>query len=127
MKEIFIVDDSAYIRKMIQMILEQNGFLSRGFSNGSELLKYLENINEEQKPMIILLDIMMPEVNGFEVLEKISLVEDLKKIPIIMLSVKNQKEDVLKSLKLGAKDFLIKPPDVNLLLKKIKQYTSISQ
>lgn len=122
MKEIFIVDDSAYIRKMIQMVLEQNGFLTRGFGNGNELLKYLENMKEEQKPMLILLDIMMPEVNGFEVLEKVSLVEELKKIPIIMLSVKNQKDDVLKALKLGARDYIVKPPEINLLLQKIKKY-----
>jgi two-component system sensor histidine kinase/response regulator len=124
MREIFIVDYQVYIRKMIQMVLEKNGYITREFGNGNEFLSYIKKMNENENPMLILLDIMMLELSGFEVLKTLNENEKTKDIPIIILSVKNQKEDVLEALKLGAKDYMVKPPDIDLLLKKIKTYTS---
>ncbi|MFN3412203.1 MAG: PleD family two-component system response regulator [Exilispira sp.] len=124
MKEIFIVDDQMYIRKMLQMVLQENGYITREFANGNEFLGFIQNMNENEKPMLILLDIMMPEINGFEILQKLSADENLKDIPVIIISARNQKEDVLQALKLGAKDYMVKPPNVELLLKKIKTYAS---
>lgn len=126
MKEIFIVDDQMYIRKMLQMVLQENGYITREFANGNEFLGFIQTMNENEKPMLILLDIMMPEINGFEILKKLSADENLKDIPVIIISARNQKEDVLQALKLGAKDYMVKPPNVELLLKKIKTYASIS-
>ncbi|MEJ5273635.1 MAG: response regulator, partial [Spirochaetota bacterium] len=71
-----------------------------------------------------LLDIMMPEISGFEVLQKLAEDEKTKDIPVIIISARNQKEDVLQALKLGAKDYMVKPPNVEVLLKKIKTYAS---
>lgn len=124
MKEIFIVDDQMYIRKMLQMVLQENGYLTREFANGNEFLGYIQTMNENEKPMLILLDIMMPEISGFEVLQKLAEDEKTKDIPVIIISARNQKEDVLQALKLGAKDYMVKPPNVEVLLKKIKTYTS---
>lgn len=122
MREIFIVDDQMYIRKMLQMVLQENGYLTREFANGNEFLGYIQAINENEKPLLILLDIMMPEISGFEILQKLSTDENLKDIPVIIISARNQKEDVLQALKLGAKDYMVKPPNIELLLKKIKTY-----
>ncbi|HPC39164.1 MAG TPA: response regulator [Exilispira sp.] len=124
MKEIFIVDDQMYIRKMLQMVLQENGYLTREFANGNEFLGYIQTMNENEKPMLILLDIMMPEISGFEVLQKLAEDEKTKDIPVIIISARNQKEDVLQALKLGAKDYMVKPPNVEILLKKIKTYVS---
>ncbi len=124
MKEIFIVDDQMYIRKMLQMVLQENGYLTREFANGNEFLGFIQTMNEDEKPMLILLDIMMPEISGFEILQKLAADENLKDIPVIIISARNQKEDVLQALKLGAKDYMVKPPNVELLLKKIKTYAS---
>lgn len=124
MKEIFIVDDQMYIRKMLQMVLQENGYLTREFANGNEFLGYIQTMNENEKPMLILLDIMMPEISGFEVLQKLTEDEKTKDIPVIIISARNQKEDVLQALKLGAKDYMVKPPNVEILLKKIKTYVS---
>lgn len=124
MKEIFIVDDQMYIRKMLQMVLQENGYLTREFANGNEFLGFIQTMNEDEKPMLILLDIMMPEISGFEILQKLAADESLKDIPVIIISARNQKEDVLQALKLGAKDYMVKPPNVELLLKKIKTYAS---
>ncbi len=124
MKEIFIVDDQMYIRKMLQMVLQENGYITREFANGNEFLGYIQTMNENEKPMLILLDIMMPEISGFEILQKLNEDEKTKDIPVIIISARNQKEDVLQALKLGAKDYMVKPPNVDLLLKKIKTYAS---
>ena len=124
MKEIFIVDDQMYIRKMLQMVLQENGYITREFANGNEFLGYVQTMNENEKPMLILLDIMMPEISGFEILQKLNEDEKTKDIPVIIISARNQKEDVLQALKLGAKDYMVKPPNVDLLLKKIKTYAS---
>ncbi len=124
MKEIFIVDDQMYIRKMLQMVLQENGYVTREFASGNEFISYIQTMNEEEKPMVILLDIMMPEISGFEILQKLSSDEKLKDIPVIIISARNQKEDVLQALKLGAKDYMVKPPNIELLLKKIKNYES---
>lgn len=124
MKEIFIVDDQMYIRKMLQMVLQENGYITREFANGNEFLGYIQTMNENEKPMLVLLDIMMPEISGFEILQKLASDDKLKDIPVIIISARNQKEDVLQALKLGAKDYMVKPPNVELLLKKIKTYES---
>ncbi|MCR4421396.1 MAG: response regulator [Exilispira sp.] len=124
MKEIFIVDDQMYIRKMLQMVLQENGYITREFANGNEFLGYIQTMNDNEKPMLILLDIMMPEISGFEILQKLSEDDRTKDIPVIIISARNQKEDVLQALKLGAKDYMVKPPNVELLLKKIKTYSS---
>lgn len=124
MKEIFIVDDQMYIRKMLQMVLQENGYITREFANGNEFLGYIQTMNDNEKPMLILLDIMMPEISGFEILQKLSEDDRTKNIPVIIISARNQKEDVLQALKLGAKDYMVKPPNVELLLKKIKTYSS---
>ena len=77
---------------------------------------------DDDKPFLILLDIMMPEISGFEILEKIKDIEQIADVPILVISARNQKEDVLQALKLGAKDFIVKPPNIDSLIKKIKSY-----
>ncbi|HNV43816.1 MAG: response regulator [Spirochaetes bacterium] len=122
MKTIFIVDDQMYIRKMLQMVLQENGYSTREFASGSEFLAYLQTMPDDDKPFLILLDIMMPEISGFEILEKIKDIEQIADVPILVISARNQKEDVLQALKLGAKDFIVKPPNIDSLIKKIKSY-----
>ena len=116
---VFIVDDQMYIRRVLQIGLEEKGFTTREFESGVDLIKYITTPGESEKPDLILLDIMMPELDGFTVLKKLKEYSTYKDIPIIIISARNQKDDVLKALKLGAKDFIVKPFEINSVINKI--------
>ncbi|MCX8058783.1 MAG: response regulator [Spirochaetes bacterium] len=122
MAKVFVVDDQMYIRRLLQMGLEEQGYIVREFSSGYELLKYLNENGNIDKPDVILLDIMMPEMDGFEVLEKLATNPFAQNANILMISARNQKEDVLKALKMGAKDFIVKPFKIEKVVEKIKNY-----
>lgn len=121
---IFIVDDQMYIRRVLQISLEEKGFKTREFESGVDLIKFISEPGETEKPDLILLDIMMPEMDGFETLERLKEISSYTKIPVIIISARNQKEDVLKALKLGAKDFIVKPFDMVNVINKITNLIS---
>ena len=118
-KKILIAEDDDFLRGMYQSKLEMEGFLVDVAENGKEAFKAME----KNPPNLILLDILMPVMNGFEFLHQLSASKKNKNIPVILLTNLSGKEDLDKGLKLGAKDYLIKahftPEEV---IKKIKQY-----
>lgn len=114
---IMIVEDDSFVMDIYKTKLSQEGFSVAEAINGMEALKKLKDV----KPDLILLDIIMPYMDGLEVLKKIKENEDTKNIPVILLTNLSQKEDVDKGMELGAKGYLIKshftPSEV---LEKIK-------
>ena len=120
-KKIMIVEDDIFVMDIYVTNLSQAGFEVVEASDGSEALKKLKN--DPQKPNMILLDIVMPNMDGLTALEKIRSDESFKDIPIILLSNLSQKEKVDKGFGLGAQDYLIKshftPSEV---LEKINKY-----
>lgn len=121
-KTIMIIEDDSFVMDIYQTKLELEGFNTISARDGMEALKKMDS-PEFVCPDLILLDILMPYVNGLEVLKVIKEKESLKKIPIILLTNLSQKEDIEQGLGLGAEDYLIKshftPSEV---LKKIKIY-----
>lgn len=118
-KKILIAEDDDFLRGMYQSKLEMEGFLVDVAENGKEAFKAME----KNPPNLILLDILMPVMNGFEFLHQLKASKKNKNIPVILLTNLSGKEDLDKGIKLGAKDYLIKahftPEEV---IKKIKQY-----
>lgn len=110
--KILIVDDEPAIVDLIKINLELEGFETVSCHSGKDALKLAQTAN----PDLILLDIMMPDMNGFEVCKSI---QDLN-IPIIMLTAKNDIKDKLYGLELGADDYITKPFDGRELLARIK-------
>lgn len=114
---IMIIEDDSFVMDIYKTKLSQDGFSVVEAENGTEALKKLKNI----KPDLILLDIIMPYMDGLEVLKKIKESEETKNIPVILLTNLSQKEEVNKGMELGARDYLIKshftPSEV---LEKIK-------
>jgi CheY-like chemotaxis protein len=90
-KTIMVVDDNPDIITIVKTILEGKGYKVFSASSGAELLNLLDN----QKPDLIILDIMMPEMDGLEVLTRLKSVTDTATIPVILLTAKVQYEDVL--------------------------------
>jgi len=105
-KIIMIVEDDSFVMDIYHTKLSQEGYEIVEAANGMEALKKLES--GEKTPDLILLDILMPYVGGIEVLRKIKKDENLKKIPVILLTNLSQKDDVDLGINLGADDYLIK-------------------
>ncbi|EKE19321.1 MAG: two-component transcriptional regulator [uncultured bacterium] len=103
-KKILIVEDDVFIRDIYQVKFSNEGFDVIIAENGVKAMGILE----QETPDVILLDIMMSQMNGMEVLKEIKEKEMLKEIPIIMLTNISEKEKVTEGLDLGANDYLIK-------------------
>lgn len=120
-KKVMIVEDDSFVMDIYETKLEKEGYSVSGANNGLEALKKLEN--DTELPDLILLDIIMPYMDGLEFLKKIKGEEKLKNIPIILLTNLSQKEEIDTGLGLGAKDYLIKshftPSEVMEKIKKL--------
>jgi len=118
---ILIVDDQPNNLKVISSVLSNKYTLS--FANsGERALKILEKIN----PGLILLDIMMPDMDGYEVCQKIKSNERTKDIPVIFLSAKNEIEDIIKGFDLGGVDYISKPFNIKEITVRIQNHLNLS-
>lgn len=117
--KIMIVEDDSFVMDIYQTKLSQEGYAVLPAENGAEAIKELE----KEVPDLVLLDIIMPYVDGLQVLKKMKADERLKNIPVILLTNLSQKENINEGLGLGAEDYLVKshftPSEV---LEKIKKY-----
>lgn len=104
--KIALVEDDADIREMYKMKLELNGYDVLTAEDGKEAMELIKKAN----PNLVLLDILLPKKDGFEVLKEIkdSTDEKVKSVPVIMLSNLSSKEDIEEAKKLGASDYFIK-------------------
>ena len=117
-KKIVIVEDDAILLKALNLELLSNGFEVLSAINGESGLVLIK----KEKPDMILLDLIMPKMGGFEVLEALKKDRNLSKIPVIVLSNLSQKADIEKAKNLGAVDFYEKATtDLNKLVEKIKK------
>jgi DNA-binding response OmpR family regulator len=117
-KKILIVEDSKNILFMMEMCLKKNGYIVEKASDGLEAIMKIFNM----LPDLILLDILIPKLNGYSVCETIKSNENVKKIPIIIMSAKTQEKEVQKAFELGISGYLKKPFTPKELLKKVNEY-----
>ena len=103
-ERILIVDDEPSIRKYLQTLLEVDGFDVSTVTNGKEAV---ETVTRGDKPDFIILDVLMPEINGLETLQKLMQID--RGLNIIMLSCSNEIGTVVEAIRLGAHDYLTKP------------------
>jgi two-component system alkaline phosphatase synthesis response regulator PhoP len=115
MKKILLVDDEEDILEFLKYNLEQENFEVQVSTNGKDALKKIS-----QKPDLIVLDIMMPEIDGFELYELIKNNKESREIPIIFLTAKSGEIDEIKGLNLGASDYIQKPISPKKLIARIK-------
>ena len=102
---IWCIDDDNTIREIEVYTLEQTGFTARGFADGVSMLEALKT----EIPELIVLDIMMPELDGIEVLKRLRSDPKYKDIPVIMATAKGTEMDKIGGLNSGADDYLVKP------------------
>ena len=113
---IFCVEDDSNIRELVIYTLETTGFKARGFEDGKEFLEALAL----ETPELILLDIMLPGMDGLELLSKLKASPKNRDIPVIMLTAKGAEYDKVKALDAGADDYLTKPFSVDELLARLR-------
>lgn len=113
---IWCVEDDDNIREIELYTLESMGFKAKGFDNGSDCYKELE----KEIPELIVLDVMLPGIDGIELLKKIKDHTAYKRIPIIMATAKGTEYNRIQGLDLGADDYLVKPFSMLEMVSRIK-------
>jgi len=113
---VLIVDDSETDRYMLSEMLKKAGFQPLLAVSGEEGVK----MSKELKPDLVLMDIVMPGLNGFQATRAITSDESTKQIPVIIVTTKGQETDRVWGLRQGAKDYIVKPVDEADLVKKIR-------
>jgi len=117
-KNILIVDDIEAKRKLLQDQMKTLGYYITQAENGLSALAQMTL----EPPDVVLLDINMPEMNGFEVIEQMKMNPVLHNIPIIVISALSDVEDIIRCIKLGADDFLTKPHNIDLLNARVENH-----
>jgi len=118
MKKILIVDDSAAMVRMIQSVLEKEGYRAIGISDPSQIEKTIDS----EAPSLILLDVVMPERNGFQVCRSLKNSRAYKSIPIIVVSGKSTASDRFWAEQQGANGYVVKPFAPVDLLREIRRF-----
>lgn len=117
-KKILVVDDEVDLVKTIQFYLEMEGYQVLASYNGEDSLKQARTEN----PDLILLDIMLPKLDGYKVCRLLKFDEKYKHIPILMMTAKTQEKDKLIGKETGADEYINKPFDMEELTQMIKAY-----
>lgn len=113
---IYFVEDDANIRKLVCYALEKEGYAVKGFTMPSEFWQDMKN----EKPQLILLDIMLPEEDGLSVLRKLQTYSNYKNIPVIMITAKSSEFDKVTGLDMGADDYIAKPFGMTELVSRVR-------
>jgi DNA-binding response OmpR family regulator len=113
---ILMIDDEANARKVVKLLLEREGYRVLTAPNGEEGLI----LAKVERPHVILLDVMMPKLSGFDTLKRLRDDEDVKHIPVIMVTARGSEHDIATSFKLGAIFHVEKPYETKDLLQKIQ-------
>jgi adenylate cyclase len=116
--KILIVDDEPFNIDYLEQELEDSNYYLITASNGREALDKIQS----ELPDLVLLDLMMPVLDGFAVLAQMKGDPDLREIPVIIISAANDSRSIVKGIKQGAEDYLTKPIDEDLLINKLKEY-----
>lgn len=105
MSEILVVDDEKNIRLVVGKSLEKSGFKVEYAADGVQAVEKANDLN----PNLVLLDLRLPKMNGFLVLEALKSDAATEEIPVIIVSALSEEDDIQKAISLGAEDFLVKP------------------
>ncbi len=117
-KKILIVDDEVDLLETVRFPLEIEGYHVLVASNGEDAL----NQARKENPDMILLDLMLPKLDGYKVCRLLKFDERYKHIPILMLTAKTQEKDRVIGMETGADEYITKPFDMDYLMKKVKEY-----
>ena len=119
---VLIIDDTPKNIQVVGNFLQNEGYVLSFATTGEEAM----NILSKEIPDIILLDVIMPEINGFDLCEKIKSIDEYKKIPILFLTIKTDSESIIKGFDSGGVDYITKPFNPHELLARIKTHLKLT-
>ena len=119
-EEILIAEDSPTQAQMLKFLLEKHDYRVLAANNGKEALAMIKT----RKPALVISDIVMPEMNGYELCRHIKETDNLKDVPVILLTALSDPDDVLKGLECGANNFVTKPYEEKHLVSRVKSILS---
>jgi DNA-binding response OmpR family regulator len=119
-KKILLVDDEVDLVETVRFPLEMEGYHVLVSYNGEDAL----NQARKENPDLILLDLMLPKLDGYKVCRLLKFDERYKHIPILMLTAKTQEKDKVLGLETGADEYITKPFEMDFLMEKVKEYLS---
>lgn len=119
LSRILVVDDEPEITRFVQVALEQHGYQVKTASTGREALHYIMAA-EDRHPDVIVLDVMMPELHGLEVLRRLKENEATADIPVVVLTAKDSMDDTMNGIEAGADFYWTKPFDIMELVRVVK-------
>ncbi len=121
--KVLIVDDEANIVISLEFLMEQAGYEVAVARTGEEALEQVESFN----PDVVLLDVMLPGINGFDILQHIRQRPQSQKTAVIMLTAKGREVEVTKGLALGANAYITKPFSTRELLAEVRRHLGVSE
>ncbi len=119
-KKILLADDDLTMQQTMSVRLEIEGYEVISAQDGEDAIQKAR----KEKPALIIMDLMMPKINGYEACQMLKFDEDCKNIPIIVLSALDRQDEKEKALEAGADSYFIKPFDLASLVDKVRQFVS---
>lgn len=122
--KLLIIDDDPVSGQLLEILLEKKEFDVVRMLSGNEALQVL---SEEHEFELVLLDIMMPEISGLEVLQEIRKTKNSYELPVIMVTAKSEDSDVINALRKGANDYLTKPVNIDIAMARIRTQLNVKK
>ena len=120
MTRILVVDDEQDVREVVKTTLEENGYQVLEATNGVEAYAAAAEAAVVEKPDLIVLDLMLPQMNGFDVLDKLKENPQTSYIPVVILTARGQSQDESRALASGATDYMTKPWSADELADRVR-------
>ena len=120
MTRILVVDDERDVREMVKTTLQENGYQVLEATDGVEAYAAAADAAVAEKPDLIVLDLMLPKMNGFDVLEKLKENPQTSYIPVVILTARGQSQDETRALRSGAADYMTKPWSAEELADRVR-------
>lgn len=120
MSDILVVDDEVAIAKLIKFVLESNGFQVRLAGDGNSALEAIR----ENMPDLVVLDLMLPTISGFDVLLSIRQEMGIDSLPVVVLTCRGQREDKERAIRCGATEYITKPFSPTSLVATVREHTN---
>lgn len=121
---ILVVEDDDHITHVLKFMLERQGYRTRLAADGLAARKIIEEGSDI--PGLILLDVMLPYIDGFEVVQLIRAQPAWRSVPIVMLTAKTMERDIVRALDAGANDYILKPFQPNELLARVRRFLKVN-